>query len=121
ETAFTTLVQGGGGAVQVGVGAFMSSQRERIVALAARHAVPTISPYREFVEAGGLMSYAPSIIDASRQAGLSPRPILKGEKPGARPVVLRGKLEFVLNLKTAKAPGLEVPDRLLIAADEVIE
>jgi ABC-type uncharacterized transport system substrate-binding protein len=121
ETAFTTLVERGAGALQVGVGAFMSSQRERIVALASRHAVPTISPYREFVEAGSLMSYAPSISDAYRQGGIYVGRILKGEKPGDLPVMLPTKFEFVINLKTAKALGLEVPDRLLIAADEVIE
>ena len=121
ETAFTTLVQSGAGAVQVGIGAFMSSQRERIVVLAARHAVPTISPYREFVEAGGLMSYAPSIIDANRQAGIYAGRILKGEKPGDLPVMLPTKFELVINMRTAKALGLQVPDKLLALADEVIE
>jgi putative tryptophan/tyrosine transport system substrate-binding protein len=121
ETAFTTLVQRGAGALQVGIGAFMGSQRERIVALASHHAVPTISPYREFVEAGSLMSYAPSISDAYRQGGIYTGRILKGEKPGDLPVMLPTKFEFVINLKTAKTLGLEVPDRLLIAADEVIE
>jgi putative ABC transport system substrate-binding protein len=121
ETAFTTLVQREAGALHVGIGGFMISQRERIVALASRHALPTISSYREFVEAGSLMSYAPSVIDANRQAGIYAGRILKGEKPSDLPVMLPTKFEFVINLKTAKALGLEVPDRLLIAADEVIE
>jgi putative tryptophan/tyrosine transport system substrate-binding protein len=121
DTVFASLVQLRAGGLVIGTDSFFNTQKEQLAALTVRHGVPTIHQYREFVAAGGLIGYGTPTAELSRQVGVYTGRILKGEKPADMPIQQATKIELFINLKTAKALGLNVPLSLLARADEVIE
>jgi len=121
DSAFGELTKSGVAALIVSADPYLSSQHKRVVALAARHAIPAIYPWRSFPDNGGLISYGSSLADAYRQSGVYAGRILKGAKPSELPVIQPSRFELVVNLKAAKALHLKVPQSILLRADEVIE
>jgi putative tryptophan/tyrosine transport system substrate-binding protein len=121
DSAFVVLAEHKADALLINTDPFLLGQRQQIVQLAARHNIPTVCFLREFVDAGGLMSYGPSVANSYRQVGIYVGRILKGEQAGELPVVQPTKFDLVINLRTASSLGLEIPTNLLVRADEVIE
>jgi ABC-type uncharacterized transport system substrate-binding protein len=121
DAVFATLVRERAGALLVNSDVFFTGQRDRIIALAARHAIPVMAAWREWPFAGGLMSYGPSLAAAEHQVGVYTGKILKGAKPADLPIIQPTTFELVINLKTAKALALTIPSGVLAISDEVIE
>jgi putative ABC transport system substrate-binding protein len=121
EPAFATMDEQGVGGILVGMDGLFFDRREKFLALASSHTIPAIYNRPEFVAAGGLMSYGADVVDTLRQGGVYVGRVLKGEEPADLPVVQSSKFQFVINLKTAKALGLELPLTLQMTADEVIQ
>jgi putative ABC transport system substrate-binding protein len=121
DASFPSLIALGVRAIMIGGDAFFFNQRSQIAALASRYAIPAIGQWREYPAAGGLMSYGNSVSDAYRLIGIYVGRILQGERPADMPVQQPTKFEFIINLKTAKALGLIIPDKVIALADEVIE
>src|SRR6185295_13970342 len=119
DTAFAAIVHERAGALLVGTGALLTNRRKEIIALAARHGLPAIYPFREFTADGGLISYGNNVPDTFRQGGVYAGRVLKGAKPSDLPVILPTRFEFVLNLKTAKAMGVRIPPSVRVRTDEV--
>jgi putative tryptophan/tyrosine transport system substrate-binding protein len=121
DASFPSIIEQGAGALIITADTLFNNQRDQLAALATRYLLPTVSQFREFAAAGGLMSYGPDVADVYRQVGIYTGRILNGSRPADLPVMQPTKFDLVINLKTAKALGLTVPPSLLVRADEVIE
>jgi putative ABC transport system substrate-binding protein len=121
DRAFSDMTRARADALTVLGGAMLFTERRRLVDLAAKNRLPAVYSWREFVDAGGLMSYGPNLPDSLRRAATYVDKILKGAKPGDLPIEQPTKLELIINLKTARALGLTIPQTLLLRADQVIE